>query len=85
MSLTYWIKMPTLASGHKLLVEYSTDGTIFRCSSNLNAKITNWTQKTYTFPSGCNNNPNFKFRFRTPSANFSGTDVAYMDEVVVSD
>lgn len=85
MTLTYWIKMPTLASGHKLLVEYTTDGTTYVAAHTLSAVIAKWTQKTFTFPSSCDNNPNFKFRFRAPSAYFSGSDVAYLDEIVVSD
>jgi hypothetical protein len=57
------------------------NGTTWTTLENLTGN-SSWTVRTFTLPSGANNNPNFKIRFRT--SHNGSFDYAYLDEVRVS-
>jgi len=42
-----------------------------------------WAVKDWTLPTGANNNPNFKIRFRTDSSS-GANDIGHVDDVEVS-
>ncbi|MFA5863190.1 MAG: dockerin type I domain-containing protein [Phycisphaerae bacterium] len=66
-------------TNHHFIVEWY-DGTTWFTLEDLTGNSA-WTAKSFHLPSGANNNPNFKLRFRT-SLNGS-TNYAYLDEVKI--